>query len=141
VVRTGVVLEKGGGALAKILPVFQLYGGGPLGSGKQFVSWIHRDDLVELFVRALMEPKKYAGVVNGTAPVPTTMDGLCEAVAKATDRPNWLPVPGLALRALLGEGATVVLDGQKVLPTRTRELGFEFKYENVEEALEAIVAK
>jgi uncharacterized protein (TIGR01777 family) len=141
VVRTGVVLEKNGGALAKILPVFQLYGGGPLGSGKQFVSWIHRDDLVELFVRALAEPKKYAGVVNGTAPVPTTMDGLCEAVAAATDRPNWLPVPGLALKVLLGEGATVVLDGQKVLPTRTQELGFEFKYEKVEEALEAIVAK
>ena len=139
-VRTGVVLEKGGGALAKILPVFQLYGGGPLGKGDQWVSWIHRDDLVNLLVAALENPEKYRGVVNGTAPTPTTMNGLCASVAEATNRPNWLPVPGFALKLLLGEGATVVLDGQRVLPDRARAAGFEFAYETVEEAMADIVA-
>lgn len=139
VIRTGVVLEKGGGALGKILPVFQLYAGGPLGSGKQWLSWIHRDDLVGLIKAALEDPAKYAGVINGTAPEPTTMGGLCEAVAEATGKPNWLPVPGFALRLLLGEGATVVLDGQKVLPKKAVALGYEFQYENVKEAMRAIV--
>ena len=139
VVRTGVVLEKDGGALGKILPIFQLYTGGPLGSGKQWVSWIHRDDLVALIVAALEEPKKYAGVINGVAPEPTTMNGLCDSVAAATNRPNWLPVPGFAVRALLGEGATVVLDGQRVLPKRAESLGFEFEYKTVDQAMEAIV--
>lgn len=139
-IRTGVVLEKGGGALGKILPVFQMYGGGPLGKGDQWVSWIHRDDLVNLIVAALDNPQKYKGVVNGTAPVPTTMNGLCAATAFSTNRPNWLPVPGIALKALLGEGATVVLDGQRVLPTRAEKLGFEFAYETVEEAMDAIVS-
>ena len=131
-VRTGVVLEKGGGALAKILPVFQLYGGGPLGKGDQWVSWIHRDDLVNLPRRRAGEPGKVRGVVNGTAPNPTTMNGLCASVAEATNRPNWLPVPGFALKLLLGEGATVVLDGQRVLPDRARAAGFEFACETVE---------
>ena len=139
IIRTGVVLEKGGGALGKILPVFQLYAGGPLGSGKQWLSWIHRDDLVGLIMAALTEPEKYAGVINGTAPEPTTMGGLCEAVAEATGRPNWLPVPGFALKAILGEGATVVLDGQKVLPKKTKALGYEFKYTDVNQAVSDIV--
>lgn len=139
VVRTGVVLEKGGGALGKMLPIFQLYAGGPLGSGKQWLSWIHRDDLVGLIMAALEDPVKYRGVVNGTAPEPTTMGGLCEAVAEATGKPNWLPVPGVALKLILGEGATVVLDGQKVLPKRAEALGYQFQYPTVQEAMAAIV--
>jgi len=139
VVRTGVVLEKGGGALGKILPLFYLYSGGPVGSGTQWVSWIHREDLVDIMMMALKNPKKFKGVVNGVAPEPTTMNGLCEAIAKATNRPNWLPAPGLAVRVLLGEGATVVLDGQKVVPERTVEKGFRFQYSDVNSALEAIV--
>ena len=79
------------------------------------------------------------GVVNGTAPVPTTMDGLCQAVAASTGRPNWLPVPDFALKLILGEGATVVLDGQRVLPKRTEDVGFTFTYPNVEDAVSAIV--
>ena len=77
--------------------------------------------------------------MNGVAPTPVTMAGLCESVAEATGRPNWLPVPGFALRAALGEGAAVVLDGQKVLPKRAEALGFEFQYEEIDEAMEAIV--
>jgi hypothetical protein len=137
-IRTGVVLEKGGGAMGKILPVFQLYGGGILGKGDQVVSWIHRADLVNLIKASLENPKTYRGVVNGVAPNPTTMAGLCAATAAATNRPNWLPVPGFALKLLLGEGATVVLDGQRVVPKKALANGFEFAYENVEEALEAI---
>ena len=139
VVRTGVVLEKDGGALGKMLPAFRLYAGGPLGAGDQYVSWVHRDDLTRLVCEALREPAKYEGVVNGVAPTPVTMAGLCESVAEATGRPNWLPVPGFALRAALGEGAAVVLDGQKVLPKRAEALGFEFQYEEIDEAMEAIV--
>lgn len=139
VVRTGVVLEKGGGALGKILPLFYLYSGGPVGSGTQWVSWIHREDLVDIMIMALKNPKKFKGVVNGVAPEPTTMNGLCEAIAKATNRPNWLPAPGLAVRVLLGEGATVVLDGQKVVPEKTMEKGYQFKYSDVNSALDAIV--
>ena len=139
VVRTGVVLEKGGGALGKILPLFYLYSGGPVGSGTQWVSWIHREDLVDIMIMALKNPKKFKGVVNGVAPEPTTMNGLCEAIAKATNRPNWLPAPGLAVRILLGEGATVVLDGQKVVPEKTMEKGYQFKYSDVNSALDAIV--
>jgi uncharacterized protein (TIGR01777 family) len=139
IVRTGVVLEKGGGALGKILPIFQLYGGGPLGDGSQRFSWIHRDDLVALIVAALEDPEKYEGTLNGTAPEPTTMNGLCEAVSAATNRPNWLPVPGVALRLLLGEGATVVLDGQRVEPRETLRRGFKFSHETVDDALCAIV--
>ena len=92
-----------------------------------------------LIVAALREPEKYAGVINGVAPEPTTMGGLCDSVAAATNRPNWLPVPGFAVRALLGEGATVVLDGQRVLPKRAEALGFEFEYKTVDQAMEAIV--
>ena len=132
VVRTGVVLEKGGGALGKILPLFYLYSGGPVGSGTQWVSWIHREDLVDIMIMALKNPKKFKGVVNGVAPEPTTMNGLCEAIAKATNRPNWLPAPGLAVRVLLGEGATVV-------PEKTMEKGYQFKYSDVNSALNAIV--
>jgi len=139
VIRTGVVLEKGGGALGKILPIFQLFAGGPLGSGKQWLSWIHRDDLVGIIMAALKDPATFSGVLNATAPEPTTMGGLCDAVALALNRPNWLPVPGFAVKALLGEGATVVLDGQRVLPKKTEALGYQFQYPTVDKAMAAIV--
>ena len=139
VIRTGVVLEKSGGALAKILPLFYLYSGGPVGNGKQWVSWIHREDLVDLMIMAIKNPKKFKGTVNGTAPEPTTMNGLCNAIANATGKPNWLPAPGFAVKILLGEGATVVLDGQKVVPEKTQSKGYKFKYTNIDDALEAIV--
>lgn len=109
------MLESGGGALGKILPLYYSFAGGVVGSGKNWFSWIHRDDLVGLITEALRNPK-YSGVVNGTAPNPVRFAEFCEQVAKATNRPNLLPVPGFVVRILLGEGATVVLDGQKVLP-------------------------
>lgn len=134
--RIGIVLDKGGGALGSMAPAFELFTGGPLGRGTQPVSWVHRDDLVSLILAAI-EDERYAGPVNATAPEPTTMAGLSSALGGALMRPSWIPVPEAPLQAVLGEGATVLLDGQRALPSKARELGFEFKYDTVEDALNA----
>ena len=132
--RTGIVLDKEEGVLGKMLPVFQLFAGGPLGSGDQWVSWIHHRDLVGLILFALGN-EAVEGPLNGTAPDPVTMNGLCKAMAKAVQRPSWAPVPDFVLQGLLGEGATLVLDGQKVLPKKAQELGYEFAYKGIEAAV------
>ncbi|XP_022952964.1 epimerase family protein SDR39U1 homolog, chloroplastic-like isoform X2 [Cucurbita moschata] len=138
-IRIGVVLGKEGGALAKMIPLFNLFAGGPLGSGRQWFSWIHLDDIVNLIYEALTNPS-YNGVINGTAPNPVKLAELCERLGAAMGRPSWLPVPDFALKAVLGEGASVVLEGQRVVPTRAKELGFTFKYPTVKEALKAILS-
>lgn len=138
-IRIGIVLGKDGGALAKMIPLFMMFAGGPLGSGRQWFSWIHVDDLVNLICEALSNPS-YKGVINGTAPNPVRLAEMCEQLGSVLGRPSWLPVPDIALKAVLGEGATVVLEGQKVLPTRAKELGFPFKYRYVKDALEAIMS-
>ncbi|KAG2424813.1 hypothetical protein HXX76_014235 [Chlamydomonas incerta] len=134
IARIGIVLAPEGGALGKMLPVFQIFAGGPLGSGKQWMSWIHRDDLVDLITQALTNPA-YAGVYNATAPKPVRMSELCSALGNMLGRPSWLPVPEFALMTLLGEGASVVLDGQRVMPTRTQAAGYRFKYADIGDAL------
>ncbi|KAB1224553.1 hypothetical protein CJ030_MR2G028501 [Morella rubra] len=138
-IRIGVVLGKDGGALAKMIPLFMMFAGGPLGSGKQWFSWIHLDDIVNLIYEALSNPS-YKGVINGTAPNPVRLAEMCEHLGNAMGRPSWLPVPDIALKAVLGEGASVVLEGQRVLPTRAKELGFPFKYPYVKDALKAILS-
>ncbi|CAA7410907.1 unnamed protein product [Spirodela intermedia] len=138
-IRIGVVLGKEGGALAKMIPFFMMFAGGPLGSGNQWFSWIHLDDLVNLILEALKNPS-YKGVINGTAPNPVKLTEMCEKLGEVTGRPSWLPVPDFALKAMLGEGATIVLDGQKVLPLKAQELGFSFKYPYVRDALKAIIS-
>ncbi|KAL6912387.1 hypothetical protein ACP4OV_001192 [Aristida adscensionis] len=135
--RTGVVLGKEGGALAKMIPFFMMFAGGPLGTGRQWFSWIHLDDLVNLIYESLMNPA-YRGVINGTAPNPVRLSELCDRLGQVVGRPSWLPVPEIALKALLGEGAMVVLEGQKVLPVKAKELGFSYRYPCVEDALKAI---
>ncbi|XP_071935362.1 epimerase family protein SDR39U1 homolog, chloroplastic-like [Coffea arabica] len=137
-IRIGVVLGKDGGALAKMIPLFMMFAGGPLGSGRQWFSWIHVDDLVNLICEALSNPS-YKGVINGTAPNPVRLGEMCEQLGSVLSRPSWLPVPDIALKAVLGEGASVVLEGQKVLPARAKELGFPFKYRYVKDALKAIM--
>ncbi|XP_024991879.1 epimerase family protein SDR39U1 homolog, chloroplastic [Cynara cardunculus var. scolymus] len=139
-IRIGVVLGKDGGALAKMIPIFMMFAGGPLGSGKQWFSWIHVDDLVNLLCEALSNPS-YKGVINGTAPNPVRLAEMCEHLGSALGRPSWLPVPDLALKAVLGEGAIVVLEGQRVVPVRAKELGFSYKYPFIKEALKAILAQ
>ena len=138
IVRLGIVLGNGG-ALAKMIPPFQLFAGGPLGTGQQWFAWIDRDDLVSLIIEALTRPD-IEGVLNATAPNPVRMSELCEKLGDVLHRPSWLPVPSFALEALLGEGAKVVLEGQQVLPKRTTSYGFQYQYPTVREALAKIVA-
>lgn len=134
ILRFGIVLAKEGGALAKMLLAFNTFMGGPLGTGKQWVSWIHRDDLVSLITAAL-EREDWQGTYNGTAPNPVTMQQLSAALGEVVKRPSWLPVPGFVLELLLSDGAQVVLQGQKVLPKRTEAAGFQFKFPTVQAAL------
>ncbi|MEL7036931.1 MAG: TIGR01777 family oxidoreductase [Cyanobacteria bacterium J06592_8] len=137
IVRTGIVLGMGG-ALGKMLTPFKLFAGGPLGSGKQWFSWIHRDDLVNLMIFALTHPE-VEGIVNGTAPNPVRMQQLCNTLGDVLHRPSWLPVPSFALETLLGDSAQLVLEGQQVIPKRTVSLNFDYQYPTVKPALEDIV--
>lgn len=137
ILRLGIVLGMGG-AIAKMITPFKLFAGGPIGSGRQWFSWIHRDDLVNLILQALIRPD-IEGVLNATAPNPVRMTELAQTMAQALNRPSWLPVPGFALEALLGDGAMVVLEGQQVLPNRTLSVGFDYQYPTVKQALEEIV--
>ncbi|KAM3093935.1 TIGR01777 family oxidoreductase [Phormidesmis sp. 146-35] len=137
ILRLGVVLGDGG-ALGKMLPAFKLFAGGPIGSGKQWFSWIHRDDVVSLIVRALTR-SDMEGTFNATAPNPVRMVDLTNTIGEVMNRPSWLPVPVFALEAMLGDGAKVVLEGQEVLPKRTLSSGFEYQYPTLKPALEAIL--
>ncbi|NJN37465.1 MAG: TIGR01777 family protein [Acaryochloridaceae cyanobacterium CSU_3_4] len=136
--RLGIVLGMGG-ALAKMLPPFQLFAGGPLGTGQQWFSWVHRDDLVDFIVEALTDTSK-SGVYNATAPNPVRMKELCDSLGKILHRPSWLPVPDFALELLLGEAAELVLKGQNVQPQKTQGAGFQYQYSTIEEALQQILA-
>ncbi|MBE9116205.1 TIGR01777 family protein [Lusitaniella coriacea LEGE 07157] len=137
ILRFGIVLGDGG-ALAKMLPPFKLFAGGPLGSGRQWFSWIHREDLVDLILEALKNPSM-AGIFNGTAPNPVRVTQLCETLGEVLNRPSWLPVPSFALELLLGDGAKVVLEGQNVLPKATQATGFKYQYPTLKSALKEIV--
>jgi hypothetical protein len=137
ILRLGIVLGNGG-ALAKMIPPFKLFAGGPLGTGNQWFSWIHRDDLVNLILFALTR-SDIEGVLNATAPNPVRMSELCQTLGETLNRPSWLPVPSFVPEALLGEGAKVVLEGQQVLPKRTISKGFEYQYPTAKEALREIL--
>ena len=138
ILRLGIVLGMGG-AIAKMIAPFKLFAGGPIGSGRQWFSWIHREDVVNLIFLALTRPD-IEGVLNATAPNPVRMAEFCQTMGQVLNRPSWLPVPGFALEALLGDGAMVVLEGQQVLPKRTLVNGFEYQYPEVKPALEAILS-
>ncbi|HXA53556.1 MAG TPA: TIGR01777 family oxidoreductase, partial [Solirubrobacteraceae bacterium] len=135
-VRTGVVLDPRGGALAKMLPPFRLGLGGPVAGGAQYVSWIHVDDLVGVIGAALAD-ERWSGPVNGTAPTPVSNRELSHALGRALHRPALLPVPGAALRLLYGEMAQIITGGQRALPAKPLMLGYEFRYPRLEEALAA----
>jgi uncharacterized protein (TIGR01777 family) len=138
-IRTGVVLGAGGGALQKMLTPFKLFGGGPVGSGKQWTSWIHLDDLISMYLFAL-DDARASGPLDGTAPNPVTMKELAAAIGRALHRPSWLPVPSPAVQLLYGEGASVVLDGQRALPKRALALGFQFRFAELDLALADLLA-
>ena len=138
ILRFGIVLGDGG-ALAKMIPAFKLFAGGPLGTGRQWFSWIHRDDLVDLILFALNRAD-VEGVLNATAPNPVRMSELSQVIGETLGRPSWLPVPSFVPELLLGEGSKVVLEGQQVLPKRTTSYGFEYHYQTLKQALAEILA-
>jgi uncharacterized protein (TIGR01777 family) len=136
ILRIGIVLGADGGALGKMLPVFRMGFGGPIGDGQQWMSWISRIDLCQLISTALVDPA-YSGVYNAVAPHPTSMATFAATLGRCLGRPSLLPVPGPLLQLLLGDGAKVVLEGQKVLPCRLQEQGFTFAYGELSAALAA----
>jgi uncharacterized protein (TIGR01777 family) len=133
ILRLGIVLGNGG-AVAKMVPPFRLFAGGPIGSGKQWLSWIHVDDLVEMICTAIDHPE-ISGIFNATSPNPLRMADFCRNLGDVLGRPSWLPVPDFVLEMLLGDAAVVVLEGQQVLPKRFLDYGFNFKYPSVKQAL------
>ena len=138
VIRTGIVLSRGGGALAKLIVPFRFFLGGHLGSGRQWFSWISLDDEVAA-IKFLMENKHLNGVFNLTAPQPVTMKEFAATLGQVLKRPAWLNVPGFALRLAVGEVADeMLLSGQRVLPKRLLAAGYEFKHPELEKALIAI---
>jgi uncharacterized protein (TIGR01777 family) len=138
-VRTGVVLDRRGGALAKMLPPFRLGLGGPVASGRQYVSWIHVEDLVGLMLAALAD-ERWTGPINATAPEPVNNREFSRTLGATLHRPALLPVPGLMLRTLYGEMAGIVTTGARVVPAKPLVLGYEFSHPALPEALRAALA-
>ena len=136
ITRIGIVLAADGGALGKMLPIFRAGFGGPIGSGQQWMSWIHRSDLCALIQRGLEDPT-WTGVVNGVAPQPVSMNEFARELGRSLGRPSLLPVPGPVLQVLLGDGAKVVLEGQQVASERLDDLNFSFRYPDLASALAA----
>ena len=138
-VRTGVVLARGGGALAKMLPFFKLGVGGPVAGGDQYMPWIHVDDVVGIYLAAL-DGEDWIGPVNASAPEPVTNRAFAKALGRALHRPALAPVPGLAVRTLYGEMAEIVTQGQRVLPRRAQEHGYTFAHPDLQEALRSALS-
>jgi len=137
--RTGIVLGREGGALAKLLLPFRLGLGGPIGSGKQYMPWIHLHDEIEVIAKAL-EDDRYRGPINATAPNPVINREFGRALGRALHRPAVMPLPGFVLKAVMGEASGVLLGGQRAVPERLLELGFPFAFANIDEALRDIVS-
>ncbi|MGQ0695976.1 MAG: TIGR01777 family oxidoreductase [Nitrospiraceae bacterium] len=135
--RIGMVLEKDGGALAKMVPPFRAFVGGPIAPGTQWVSWIHRADLIGLIEWSL-EHEQVVGPVNAAAPGAVNMKDFCRTLGKALHRPSWLPVPAFALRLAFGELASFMTTGQRVVPRVALEGGYQFRYPQLDSALRAI---
>jgi len=138
--RIGVVLGREGGVLARLAPIFRLGFGGPVGNGRQWFSWIAAGDLVELLVW-LLENESAHGVYNATAPEPVTMGEFARTLGRVVHRPAWIPVPEFALRLRSGEGADVMLTGQRVLPSRAQAEGFRFAQPELAQALRSELSR
>lgn len=140
IIRSGVVLDMRGGAFPRMLLPFRLFAGGPVSSGKQWLPWIHYLDEVSA-IRFLIENEDASGSFNLTAPNPVTNGEFARVIGKTMKRPAFFPAPALALKLIFGEMATVLLEGQQVVPKRLQEMGFEFKYPTADEALEDLLGR
>lgn len=138
--RLGIVLDSSGGALGKMILPFKFFIGGPLGKGDQGFSWIHIDDVVNIFLKAI-DDHSMSGAYNATSPGPVSMKEFAGLIGKAMHRPSWLKVPEFALDIVVGEGAYTITDAPLVLPKRLMDMGYRFKFPKAGEALEDIVKK
>ena len=135
--RTGIVLERSGGALPRMMLPFRFFAGGPIGSGRQYVSWIHRLDWVEM-VRWIVETAAADGPINITAPAPITSRQMSRAIGRALHRPSLLPTPSFAVRLAVGELAHSILTGQRAVPARAQALGYHFRYPDIDQAFRGL---
>ncbi len=138
--RTGVVVGDQGGALEKMITPFRFFVGGPVGGGAQWVSWIHRDDMVRVILAAIDDPR-LEGPVNAVGPEPVRMRDFSRALGAALGRASWAPVPGFALRLAVGEAAEVILASKRVVPRALERVGFVFEHANLAEAMQSAVAQ
>lgn len=137
--RTGIVLGKNGGALSRMLPAFKLYLGGPMGSGRQWMSWVHMDDLVGIILNVINN-KDIKGAINATAPNPVTNRVFSASLGRALKKPALLSMPAFVLKLMLGEMAEeLLLSGQRVIPKKMLDAGYVFQYASLEEALRDVV--
>jgi uncharacterized protein (TIGR01777 family) len=137
ITRFGIVMGEKGGALSQMIPLFKKYIGGPIGSGKQWFSWIHIKDLAEAFAFLLKHPE-ILGPVNVCSPNPVRNKDLAKALGKALHKPSFMPAPGFMIKLVLGEFGSVILEGQKVIPKKLLENGFVFQYVDIHKALQNI---
>ena len=138
--RIGIVLGSNGGALGKMLPIFKIGLGGQIGDGNQWMSWIHIDDLCNLITNAIKD-KKYSGIFNAVAPEPIKMKEFTAVLAKSLKRPNLFPVPAATLKLILGDGAKLVLEGQKIKSLRLKDNFYKFKYPLLQQAISSLTKK
>ena len=138
ITRFGIVLGKNGGALGQMLPLFKFFLGGPLGSGRQWFSWVHAHDLVDAFI-FLLQKKDISGAVNLCSPQPVRNKELGKTIGRILHRPSFMPAPGFMIKLILGEFGSVLLEGQRVIPKKLAEAGYQFKYPGIDEALKNIV--
>ncbi|WP_020617712.1 TIGR01777 family oxidoreductase [Paenibacillus daejeonensis] len=136
--RVSLVLGRDGGAFPLMALPYRLFGGGRVGSGKQWVSWIHMEDMVRLILFCL-DNDSVSGPINASSPDPVTNDQFGRAIGRAMGRPHWFPVPAVLMKTLLGELSVLLLEGQRVLPRKAQEHGFEFRYATVDQAMKELV--
>ncbi len=136
--RFGIVLGKNGGALGQMIPLFKYFIGGPLGSGRQWFSWVHMADLAQAFI-FLLAHKEISGAINLCSPNPVRNKDLGKAIGKVLHRPSFLPAPGFMIELILGEFGSVLLRGQRVIPRRLLDASFKFRYADIEAALKSVI--
>jgi uncharacterized protein (TIGR01777 family) len=140
ITRFGIVMGEKGGALSQMIPLFKKYIGGPIGTGKQWFSWVHIRDLAETFAFLLKHPE-ISGPVNVCSPNPVRNKDLAKALGKALHRPSFIPAPAFMVKLVLGEFGSVILEGQRVIPRKLLDSGFVFQYPDIEKALQGIVGQ